>query len=104
LVQVANGLNPEDFGLVAGVRNSHDKSFPASLVLGASMFVCDNLSFSGEVKKSVFLEAPPPLFQFFLVGRPTAGRLAPHAPIFGVPVTGAIAPIDVTEEAADGTV
>jgi hypothetical protein len=39
-----------DFGLVVGVRNSHDKSFPAGLVVGASVFVCDNLSFSGEVK------------------------------------------------------
>jgi hypothetical protein len=52
LLQVANGTNPLDFGLVVGVRNSHDKSFPASLVLGASVFVCDNLSFSGEVKLS----------------------------------------------------
>jgi hypothetical protein len=50
LLQVANGTNPDDFGLVVGVRNSHDKSFPAALVLGASVFVCDNLSFSGEVK------------------------------------------------------
>jgi Domain of unknown function (DUF932) len=50
LLQVANGSNPDGFGLVVGVRNSHDKSFPASLVLGASVFVCDNLSFSGEVK------------------------------------------------------
>ena len=50
LLQVANGSNPDDFGLVVGIRNSHDKTFPASLVLGASVFVCDNLSFSGEVK------------------------------------------------------
>lgn len=50
LLEVANGSNPEDFGLVVGVRNSHDKSFPAALALGASVFVCDNLSFSGEVK------------------------------------------------------
>jgi hypothetical protein len=50
LLQVANGQNPEGFGLVVGIRNSHDKSFPAALVLGASVFVCDNLSFSGEVK------------------------------------------------------
>jgi hypothetical protein len=50
LLQVANGTNPNDFGLVVGIRNSHDKSFPAALVLGASVFVCDNLSFSGEVK------------------------------------------------------
>lgn len=50
LLQVANGSNADDFGLVVGVRNAHDKSFPAALVLGASVFVCDNLSFSGEVK------------------------------------------------------
>ncbi len=50
LLQVANGTNPDSFGLVVGVRNSHDKSFPAALALGAQVFVCDNLSFSGEVK------------------------------------------------------
>ena len=33
-----------------GLRNSHDKTFPAGIVAGASVFVCDNLSFSGEVK------------------------------------------------------
>jgi hypothetical protein len=50
LLQVANGTNPDNFGLVVGIRNSHDKSFPAALVLGACVFVCDNLSFSGQVK------------------------------------------------------
>jgi len=35
---------------VLGLRNSHDKMFPAGIVAGASVFVCDNLSFSGEVK------------------------------------------------------
>ena len=50
LLQVANGSNPDDYGLVVGVRNSHDKSFPASLALGSSVFVCDNLAFSAEVK------------------------------------------------------
>ena len=49
LLQVATGEDA-DFGLVVGLRNSHDKSFPAGLVVGASVFVCDNLSFSGEVK------------------------------------------------------
>jgi len=39
-----------DFGYVMGLRNSHDKSFPAGLVVGMSVFVCDNLSFSGEIK------------------------------------------------------
>jgi len=33
-----------------GLRNSHDKTFPAGIVAGASVFVCDNLSFSGEIK------------------------------------------------------
>jgi hypothetical protein len=50
LLQVANNDTDGDFGLVVGLRNSHDKSFPAGLVVGASVFVCDNLSFSGEVK------------------------------------------------------
>jgi hypothetical protein len=50
LLQVANGTNPDGFGLVVGIRNSHDKTFPAGLVLGASIFICDNLSFSGEVR------------------------------------------------------
>ena len=50
LLQVVNGHNPDDFGLVIGLRNSHDKTFPAGLVVGAAVFVCDNLSFSGEVR------------------------------------------------------
>jgi hypothetical protein len=41
-----------DYSLVLGLRNSHDKTFPAALVLGAQVFVCDNLSFSGEIKLS----------------------------------------------------
>ena len=50
LLQVVNGHNAEDFGIVIGIRNSHDKKFPAGLVVGAAVFVCDNLSFSGEIK------------------------------------------------------
>ncbi len=50
LLQVANGQNDADFGLIVGLRNSHDQSFPAGLVIGANVFVCDNLSFSGEVR------------------------------------------------------
>ena len=38
-----------DGGLVVGLRNSHDKTFPASMVAGSKVFVCDNLAFSGEV-------------------------------------------------------
>jgi Domain of unknown function (DUF932) len=50
LMQIANGHNSDDYAWVLGLRNSHDKSFPAGLVVGASVFVCDNLSFSGEIR------------------------------------------------------
>jgi hypothetical protein len=39
----------KDFGWVVGLRNSHDKRFPAGLAVGSRVFVCDNLSFSGEI-------------------------------------------------------
>ena len=38
-----------DYALTLGFRNSHDKSFAASVCAGSRVFVCDNLSFSGEV-------------------------------------------------------
>jgi len=41
-----------DYTWVVGLRNSHDKSFPAGLVAGSRVFCCDNLAFSGEVKIS----------------------------------------------------
>lgn len=42
--------NPSaEYGLVLGLRNSHDKSLTASIALGSQIFVCDNLSFFGEV-------------------------------------------------------
>lgn len=50
LLQVVNGQQANDYATVIGVRNSHDKSFSAGLVVGNQVFVCDNLSFSGEVK------------------------------------------------------
>jgi hypothetical protein len=50
LLEVQNGHADDDFGLVVGLRNSHDYSFPAGLVVGARVFVCDNLSFSGEIR------------------------------------------------------
>jgi hypothetical protein len=49
LLEFVNGRPDGDFGLVVGLRNSHDKSFPAGLAVGAHVMVCDNLSFSGEV-------------------------------------------------------
>lgn len=39
-----------DYTTVIGLRNSHDKRFPAGMVVGSSVFVCDNLCFSGEVQ------------------------------------------------------
>lgn len=50
LLQLANGNNPDDYSFVLGLRNSHDKTFPAGLVVGSGVFVCDNLAFSGEIK------------------------------------------------------
>src|SRR5438067_10456704 len=52
LMEVQNGENSDEYCWVLGIRNSHDKTFPAGLVAGSSVFVCDNLSFSGEVKLS----------------------------------------------------
>jgi len=49
LLGLGNGDNHEDFRMVLGWRNSHDKSFPAAGALGSHVFVCDNLAFSGEV-------------------------------------------------------
>jgi len=50
LLEVQRKQSDADYCWVLGLRNSHDKIFPAGVVAGASVFVCDNLSFSGEVK------------------------------------------------------
>lgn len=53
LLEVRNGQprDPQDdYALVVGLRNSHDQSYPAGLVIGSGVFVCDNLAFSGEIK------------------------------------------------------
>ena len=39
----------QDYSLIIGLRNAHDKKFVAGLVIGSGVFVCDNLAFSGEV-------------------------------------------------------
>jgi len=49
LLQIANGSQHTDYSWVLGLRNSHDKRLPAGLVLGSQVFVCDNLSFHGEI-------------------------------------------------------
>ena len=50
LMEILGRDHQDDYCWVLGLRNSHDKTFPAGIVAGASVFVCDNLSFSGEVK------------------------------------------------------
>lgn len=42
----------QDYSWVVGIRNSHDQTYPAGLVAGTRVFVCDNLAFSGEVRIS----------------------------------------------------
>lgn len=39
-----------DYAAVLGFRNSYDRSTSTGIVLGASVLVCDNLSFSGDMK------------------------------------------------------
>ena len=64
LLQIQNGSENPDYAWVLGLRNSHDKRFPAGVCAGASVFVCDNLSFSGEVqlarKHTVYIERDLP--------------------------------------------
>ena len=43
------GASQTDYGCVLGLRTSYDKSFANGLCIGASVFVCDNLSFKGEI-------------------------------------------------------
>jgi hypothetical protein len=44
------GITGDDRKLVLGLRNAHDKSFAASVCIGNSMMVCENLCFSSDVK------------------------------------------------------
>ncbi len=50
LMEIRRNQSDEDYCWVLGLRNSHDKTFPAGIVAGMTVFVCDNLSFGGEVK------------------------------------------------------
>lgn len=40
----------DGFSRVVGLRNSHNKRLSVGLVSGSSVFVCDNLAFSGEIQ------------------------------------------------------
>lgn len=50
LMEIMKRQNDLDYCWVLGLRNSHDKTFPAGIVAGSAVFCCDNLAFSGEVK------------------------------------------------------
>jgi len=41
-----------DYSWTVGIRNSHDKKFPAGLVVGSKVLCCDNLAFIGLVSIS----------------------------------------------------
>ena len=73
LLEVTNGEPHEDYGLVIGLRNSHDKSFPAAIAMGSAVFICDNLAFSAEVtiarRHTRFIERDLPRIVHTAVGR-----------------------------------
>jgi hypothetical protein len=73
LLEVANGRAHDDYGLVVGLRNSHDKSFPAAIAMGSAVYICDNLSFSAEVtiarRHTRFIERDLPRVVHTAVGR-----------------------------------
>jgi len=77
--ELTNGVQQEDYALVVGVRNSHDKAFSAGLAVGASVFVCDNLSFSGEItiarKHTRWIERDLPRLAAQAVGRISSLRI-----------------------------
>jgi len=43
------GFLAADYACVLGLRTSYDRSFANGICIGATVFVCDNLSFNGEV-------------------------------------------------------
>ncbi len=78
LLEVTNGHAHDDYALVIGLRNSHDKSFPAAIALGNSVFICDNLAFSAEVtiarRHTRFIERDLPRVVHAAIGRLTDMR------------------------------
>lgn len=43
------GMDVSEYRMALGLRASNDKKFPVELIVGANIFVCDNLAFNGEV-------------------------------------------------------
>jgi hypothetical protein len=73
LMHIRNGREESDYAWVLGLRNSHDKTFPAGIVAGTQVFVCDNLSFGGEVKfarkHTRFIQRDLPILVARAIGR-----------------------------------
>lgn len=42
--------NADDMGYAIGLRSSHNKSMSIGMCIGAQVFVCDNLAFTGSVR------------------------------------------------------
>ena len=65
--------NNDGGNTVIGIRNSHDNTFPAGVSLGNHVFVCDNLSFSGDVtvarKHTRFIGRDLDRLIYFAVGK-----------------------------------
>jgi hypothetical protein len=46
---ISLGGGSHDYAATVGIRNSHDRQFPAAMAIGSRVFCCDNLAFSSEV-------------------------------------------------------
>lgn len=83
LIGVKSDFNDRE--TIIGLRNSHDQKFPIGLSSGNHVFVCDNLSFSGEVvikrRHTRFAERDLPLLISNAVGRLEAFEMAQDARI-----------------------
>ena len=83
LISVKSDHNDRD--TVIGLRNSHDQKFPIGLASGNRVFVCDNLSFNGEIvikrRHTRFAQRDLPLLISNAVGRLEAFEMAQDARI-----------------------
>lgn len=54
VIQVRVGAfnNTDGYGLMVGLRGSHDQTLARGLAVGSRVFCCDNLAFSGEITLS----------------------------------------------------
>jgi hypothetical protein len=49
VLDTRDDLMPDGIGIAIGIRNSHDQSLALGIAAGTRVFVCDNLSFTGDV-------------------------------------------------------